>query len=160
MPPLTTNPPSTGSNQPKWLTVLRIALGIIILLKGISFFKDSAGLQAMVQNPGFDIINNNAGVVAFFITYLNLLGGFFIVVGLFTRWISLLQIPILIGAIIFVNSEAGMNLSNPDLALSILVLILLTVFVVKGSGPFSADEFFRTYTNAGEKTGYTKKFFQ
>ena len=149
-----------SDNQSKWLPILRIILGIILILKGLTFFKDSAKLETMVQNPGFDIINNNASAFAFFITYFNILGGLFIIAGLFTRWISMLQIPILIGAIIFINSEAGMNFSNPDLILSIVVLILLFVFVIKGSGPISADEFFRSYTNAGEKSGYTKKFFQ
>jgi len=149
-----------SDNQSKWLPLLRIVLGIILILKGISFFKDSAKLETMMQTPGLHIINNNASAFAFFITYFNILGGLFIIAGLFTRWIAMLQIPILVGAIIFVNSEAGMNFSNPDLIISIVVLILLFVFVIKGSGPISADEFFRTYTNAGEKSGYTKKFFQ
>ncbi len=149
-----------SDNQSKWLPLLRIVLGIILILKGISFFKDSAKLETMMQTPGIHIINNNASAFAFFITYFNILGGLFIIAGLFTRWIAMLQIPILIGAIIFVNSEAGMNFSNPDLIISIIVLVLLFVFVIKGSGPISADEFFRSYTNAGEKSGYTKKFFQ
>lgn len=149
-----------SDNQSKWLPLLRIVLGIILILKGISFFKDSAKLETMMQTPGLHIINNNASAFAFFITYFNILGGLFIIAGLFTRWLAMLQIPILVGAIIFVNSEAGMNFSNPDLIISIVVLILLFVFVIKGSGPISADEFFRTYTNAGEKSGYTKKFFQ
>jgi len=149
-----------SDNQSKWLPLLRIVLGIILILKGITFFKDSAKLETMMQTPGLHIINNNASAFAFFITYFNILGGLFIIAGLFTRWIAMLQIPILVGAIIFVNSEAGMNFSNPDLIISIVVLILLFVFVIKGSGPISADEFFRTYTNAGEKSGYTKKFFQ
>jgi putative oxidoreductase len=153
-----TSAPST--KQPIWLALLRIAVGIIILLKGIAFFKDSTAIETLVQNPDFSLLKNNAAAIAFFITYFNLLGGFFITVGLFTRWVSLLQIPLLVGAIIFVNSEAGMSFSNPELALSILVLILLALFVLKGSGPYSADEFFRSYTNAGHKSGYTKKFFQ
>jgi hypothetical protein len=56
--------------------------------------------------------------------------------------------------------EDGVKFTNPELALSMLALVLLIVFLVKGSGTISADEFFRSYTNAGHKTGYTKKFFQ
>lgn len=146
--------------KPKWLTLLRVVLGIIILLKGISFFQDSAKLTAMLQTPGFDILNKNVTAIAFFITYFNLLGGVFLIVGLFTRWIAILQIPLIIGAIIFVNMADGIQFSNPELGLSILALVLLIVFLIKGSGTISADEFFRTYTNAGHRTGYTKKFFQ
>ncbi len=151
---------TSGKTQPKWLALPRMILGIILILKGISFFQDSTLIESMVQQTGLSFFDQNAATIAFIITYLNLLGGFFITIGLFTRWLSLLQIPILIGAVIFVNAEAGMSTSNPELALSILVLILLIVFVIKGSGPLSADEFFRSYTNAGQKTGYTKKFFQ
>lgn len=154
------HPHTHAAYKPKWLTLLRVALGIILLLKGFLFFQDSSSLTTMLQSPGIKVLNNNAEVFSFFITYLNLLGGVFIIAGLFTRWVSLLQIPLVIGAIIFVNSKAGMNFSNPELALSILVLILLFVFIVKGSGTISADEFFRSYTNAGHKSGFTKKFFQ
>lgn len=145
---------------PKWLTIPRIALGIVILLRGISFFQDMSGLESLVQKPGFAFLQNNAATLAVVITYFNLLGGFFIAIGLFTRWMSILQLPIIIGAIIFVNVEAASRLTSYELGLSVVVLVLLIVFIIKGSGPISADEFFRTYTNAGQKSGYTKKFFQ
>ena len=155
-----TTTPSSSGYKPRWLTLLRVVLGIIILVKGFLFFRDSASLTSMLQSTGFNVMNNNASAISFFITYFNLLGGVFIIAGLFTKWISLLQIPLIIGAIVFVNSKAGISFSNTELALSMLVLVLLIVFVIKGSGNISADEFFRTYTHAGRKSGYTKKFFQ
>ena len=94
--------------------------------------------------------DKNAQAVAFIITYINLLGGFLIAVGLFTRWASAIQIPILIGAIFFVNVKEGMDVSNYELFLSIIVMILLIVFVIKGSGVISADEYFRNYYKANE----------
>lgn len=114
----------------------------------------------MVSQTGVNIFDNNAQALTFIITYVNLLGGLFIATGLFTRWASILQIPILIGAIIFVNSKAGMNFSNYELILSIIVLILFVVFFYKGSGALSADEFYRSYFKAGTESGHTKKFFQ
>lgn len=155
-----TTTPSPSGYKPRWLTLLRVVLGIIILVKGFLFFRDSASLTSMLQSTGFDVMNNNASAISFFITYFNLLGGVFIIAGLFTKWVSLLQIPLIIGAIVLVNSKAGISFSNTELALSMLVLVLLIVFVIKGSGNISADEFFRTYTHAGRKSGYTKKFFQ
>ena len=115
------------ATQPKWLTLFRVALGIILFWKGISFIQDSSRLEAMVQSTGINMFGENARTVSFLISYINLLGGFFIAVGLFTRWVSLVQIPILIGAILFVNLKSGMNLSNSELMLSILVLILLVL---------------------------------
>ena len=147
-------------SQPKWLTLLRIILGFIILWKGFTFFKDSITVETMLKGGSLHVLSDNSGLVAFIITYLNLLGGFFILVGLFTRWMCVIQIPIIIGAIAFVNSKAGMSLSNTELVLSIIVLILLIVFAVKGSGVLSADEYFRNYTKAAIEPGHTQKLFQ
>src|SRR5258705_8597509 len=145
------------SRQPKWLTIFRVALGLILFWKGISFIHDSLSLQAMVKIAGISMFDKNEGVVAFIITYFNLLGGLLIAAGLFTRWASILQIPILIGAVFFVNARAGMNEDNYELILSGIVLILLVVFVIKGSGVISADEYFRHYYKAGYESGHTKQ---
>src|SRR5436189_1926178 len=99
----------TDSSQPRWLTILRIALGFILFWKGISFIHDSSALEAMVEKTGINMFDQNAQTISFIITYANLLGGFLVTVGLFTRWASIVQIPILLGAIIFVNVKAGMR---------------------------------------------------
>lgn len=150
---------SSSSKMEIIFTFLRIFLGTVLLLKGFAFFKDSNHIHALIKNQGFEILDTNAGAIAFFITYLNLLGGTFIVAGFLTRWIALLQIPVLIGAIIFLTNEAGITFNNTELALSVVILLLLFVFLVRGSGPYSADEFFRSYTHAGQKSGFTKRFF-
>jgi len=150
----------TDSKQPKWLVIFRAALGLILFWKGISFIHDSSTLEAMVQKTGINMFGANAQTISFIITYANLLGGFLVIVGLFTKWACIVQIPILLGAIIFVNVKAGMSASNSELLLSIVVFILLVVFAIKGSGVISADEYFRSYYKAGVKPGSTKKFFQ
>ncbi|MBA2250640.1 MAG: DoxX family protein [Chitinophagaceae bacterium] len=149
---------NASDNQPKWLVIFRIILGLILFWKGISFIHDSSELEAMVQKTGIQMFGNNSQVITFIITYINLLGGLFILCGLFTRWSALVQIPILIGAIVFVNVKAGMRADNYELILSIIVLILLVIFVIKGSGVISADEYFRNYYKAGYESGHTKKF--
>jgi uncharacterized membrane protein YphA (DoxX/SURF4 family) len=106
------------------------------------------------------VIVKNTEWIAFLITYLNLLGGLFIAVGLFTKTSCIIQIPILIGAVFFVNTRHGLNQSNSELILSVIVLILLILFSVKGSGVLSADEYFRSYYKAGSEEGNTKKFFK
>jgi uncharacterized membrane protein YphA (DoxX/SURF4 family) len=149
----------TSSSQPRWLTIVRIALGFILFWKGISFIRDSSDLHLMLQRMAIGVIDKNSEWIAFLITYLNLLGGLFIAVGLFTKTSSVIQIPILIGAVFFVNTRHGLNQSNSELILSIIVLILLILFAIKGSGVLSADEYFRSYYKAGSEEGNTKKFF-
>jgi putative oxidoreductase len=146
--------------QPKWLTILRIILGLVILWKGIVFFKDTVAVTSMLKTGGIAILSNNSQVLAFIITYFNLLGGFFIIVGLFTRLMCIIQIIFITGAIFFVNSKLGVSFSNQELMLSLMVLFLAIFFAVKGSGTLSADEFFRSYTKAGVEPGHTEKFFE
>ena len=113
-----------------------------------------------MRGTGLDMFANYTQTFSFIVTYVSLLGGVFIAVGFLTRLMCLIQIPILLGAIIFINSKAGMSFSNTELVLSIIVFLLLLLFLVKGSGVLSADEFFRSYNKAGEEQGHTKEFFQ
>ena len=145
--------------QPKWLTLLRIILGIIILYKGFIFFKNSVLVESLLKNNSFQMIDKNSETIAFIITYINLLGGFFILIGLFTRWMCIIQIPILLGAIFFVQDMASASFTNTELLLSIAVLVLLILFAIKGSGALSADEYFRNYTKAALEPGHTKNLF-
>ena len=149
----------TNTSQPKWLTIVRIVLGFILFWKGITFIRDTSLLQAMIERTGIGMIDKNSSVLAFIIAYINLLGGLFIAVGLFTRTSCIIQIPILIGAVFFVNiKQVGSN-NGFELMLSIIVLVLLLIFAYKGSGALSADEYFRSYYKAGSEEGNTKKFF-
>ena len=58
---------------------------------------------------------------------------------MFTRAACVIQIPILIGAIIFVNIGATRDAFSPysELFLSIIVLLLLVYFLIIGNGPLS-----------------------
>lgn len=145
--------------QPKWLTLLRIVLGVILLYKGFIFLKNSVLVESLLKNNSFQIVDDNSSTIALIITYINLLGGFFIIIGLFTRWMCILQIPILLGAIFFVQDMASASFTNTELLLSIAVLVLLIVFAIKGSGAISADEYFRNYTKAALEPGHTKNLF-
>lgn len=151
---------NTSASQPRWLTIIRIALGLILFWKGISFIRDASDLQQMLQRMSIGVVDKNTEWIAFLITYLNLLGGLFIIVGLFTKTSCIIQIPILIGAVFFVNTSDGLNQSTTELILSAVVLVLLIVFAIIGSGVISADEYFRSYYKAGSVDGTTKKLFK
>jgi uncharacterized membrane protein YphA (DoxX/SURF4 family) len=69
------------------------------------------------------------------------LGGTFIVLGLLTRVSALVQIPILLGAIIFINLNSRLAFSFPELLLAIVVLILSVFFALAGGGKISMDNY-------------------
>jgi putative oxidoreductase len=90
--------------------ILRITLGILFLAH--------AGLKVFVFTP--------AGAAQFFgslglppaLAYLTIaveaVGGIALILGIFTRWVSLALIPVLIGAIAFVHGPAGFFFNNPN----------------------------------------------
>jgi putative oxidoreductase len=79
---------------------------------------------------------------------VHLIGGLLIAIGLITRVAILFQLPILLGAVLLMNSHSGMFDAYAQGGVTILTLVLLFVFLVIGSGPFSMDEYMRRHNNA------------
>jgi uncharacterized membrane protein YphA (DoxX/SURF4 family) len=78
-----------------------------------------------------------------YISFAHILGGILLILGVLTRFACLLQIPVLIGAVFFVNSSLYRPFSETLLA--VLVLLLLLLFLIVGNGPvqllkFRSDE--------------------
>ena len=140
--PQTITTPKPRVSQPSWLTILRIVLGIILVWKGINFIRDISVLTSMIEQTGIGIFSHSSRVVASVVSALSLLCGVFITVGLFTRISSIVMIPIIFVAIVFVNMK-NIERTTFELILTIIVFLLLILFAIKGSGPLSADEYFR-----------------
>lgn len=85
------------------------------------------------------------------ITWANLLTGTFLIIGLWTRMIALLQLPILIGAIIFINTRKGGFAPESELGLAILTLLLVIFFLIEGGGPLSLDAYFASNRERGSQ---------
>lgn len=128
------------SHQVKSIAFLRIILGLIIFLKGLFFIMNRDALLTMITNSTFDLY---AVLLVHLVASAHLMGGILIVIGLITRIAILFQLPILAGAILFVNSKTGFYSMDSELALSVLVFVLLLVFLVFGSGKLSVDEWMK-----------------
>lgn len=131
-----------NANQPTWLTFIRVLLGLILLWKGYNFIRDIAELKSLISQTGVGVFTQNMNILAILISILTLLCGVFITVGFFTRLSCLIQLPIVVMAIIFVNIK-NIDRNAFELVLTIIVFILLILFALKGSGKLSADEYFR-----------------
>lgn len=128
------------AHHPKYLDIIRIAFGIFLLIKGIEFANNTARLTETMANS----MSINPVLFSLMIQYIifgHIIGGFLVVVGLFTRLACILQIPILLGALIFVDWDVMQHFSEFFLAL--LTLILLCYFTIIGSGPWSLDRIWR-----------------
>lgn len=124
----------------KWLDALRMVLGAIILMKGIYYVSDTDALKELfVQNSVYSFSGLMAMALTHVVAFVHLVGGVLIILGLVTRFAVVIQIPILIGAVFFVNISRGFSPLNSELWLSVIVLMLLILFWVIGSGPYSVD---------------------
>jgi putative oxidoreductase len=128
-----------------------MGLGLFLFAKGISFMQDSALLEELIYGKSH-LAENTTYWMPIIITFANLLGGFLLMVGLWTRLIALLEIPILIGAIVDINVHQGGFDSGSELGLAILVLVLLIFFLIEGGGPLSLDGYFRRNRSGGTGT--------
>lgn len=130
------------AHHPAWIDALRIMLGIILFLKGISFIGDTDHLYALVGGRQFGL---TPVFLVHYVAFAHLVGGLLIAMGCLTRLSVLLQLPILVGAVFFVNITRGFSALNSELWLSIVVLVLLLMFLVIGSGKFSVDDWMRRH---------------
>lgn len=128
----------------KWLDIIRIVLGILILSKGISFVSDTEALrQLFIQKSVYDFSGLMLMALTHIVAFAHLVGGVLIIIGLVTRFAVVTQIPILLGAVFFVNISGGFSPLNSELWLSLVVLMLLILFWVVGSGPYSVDHWMK-----------------
>ena len=128
------------AHHPMWLDFIRAALGIFLMIKGIIFLGDSEALFAILRKSQFPWVSIG---LAHYVGFAHLVGGLFIAIGLITRVAILFQLPILLGAVFFINPERGFYSENAELWSSIIVLILLIVFLIYGSGRYSVDRLIR-----------------
>jgi putative oxidoreductase len=125
-------------HHPKILDIIRILLGLFLIGKGYIFLNNSGYLRYLIiENRAIQQSPEIISALIDYVTYIHLVGGFLIFLGLFTRLWALLNLPIVFGAVFFVNITSPFV--NSELWLSILVLALLFLFVVIGSGPLSLD---------------------
>ena len=130
----------TGENVPKWIFILRIVLGLSLIWKAFAFFKDASELETYFRETS--MLKNLVWMTAV-IPWFHLIGGILILVGFFTRMAALIQIPILFGAVIFVNLKEGLYGSQTALPFSFLILVLVIAFSFVGGGYLSMDNKFR-----------------
>jgi putative oxidoreductase len=126
------------SHRPGFLDLFRIALGIFITYKGLYFITHMNHLESTTSGVNMWFAG---AALAHYVVFAHILAGPLIAVGLFTRLACLAQLPILIGAVVFINYPKGLvSLGNHmELWISLLVLAGLCVFIIFGAGKYSID---------------------
>jgi len=111
---------------------IRIFLGFALFIRGLLFVINPKTLTNLAGSE------QNFWLFAY-VAMGHLIGGFLLGLGFFTRLASLIQIPILIGAIFIYHLKQGLLTSGQSLEISVLVLFLLIIFFLFGAGELSID---------------------
>jgi len=130
------------NHHPKWFDYIRIALGLFLCYKAIAFLMNMSYLAALMNNANMGVSSFMILLFGQFIVIVTLMSGIFLVMGLHTRLVCIIQIPILAGAIVLLNRPGSGGENILESLLTILTLALLIGFAVVGNGPLSYDKLF------------------
>lgn len=128
------------THHPLVFDIIRIALGAFLLLKGLAFMQNSAYLQGVIESQ--KVVFISAGflmAIVYYVTFAHLVGGALIMMGIWTRFACIIQVPIVLAAVFLTGFflEPINTMVWPSLA----ALILLVLFTIIGSGPLSLDNY-------------------
>ena len=122
-------------HHPRWMDIVRIALGAFLFYKGIDFLNNMSDLlNIMSTEKSYDFAYALAG---HYTVFAHIAGGILLMLGVFTRLACLIQIPVMLGALFFVNTNKEMLRPYSELLMSAVVLLLLIYFLIAGNGPWS-----------------------
>jgi putative oxidoreductase len=134
------------SHHPKFLDIIRILLGVFLFLKGLGFMDNTSNLKSIIESqPDISVPSGLLMAVVYYVTFVHLVGGTLIALGILTRFSALIQIPVVFGAVFFINMFQSPF--NTDLPSSVAALIFLVVFAVIGSGKLSLENYLEHNNN-------------
>lgn len=116
---------------------VRVYLGVALFLKGATFVGQ---MSRLVELTGANVPWSSAWL-AHYVAAAHLVGGVMLAIGAVTRLAAAVQIPPVLGAVLFVHRREGLFTPAGTLELALLVLVLLGVFVLVGAGRLSVDAY-------------------
>jgi len=125
-------------HHPVWLDYFRIVLGAILIWKGVLFALNLSAFTNIMMDAGLGQAVS-LSLIAHAIIVLHIIGGLFIAIGSHTRMFCLLNFPILLVAVLFVNLGNGVFSPYAEFWLSCSVLLALGCFIIEGDGVISVE---------------------
>ncbi len=115
--------------------LVRIYLGVGLFVRGVLFLYERELFTSLLPETAPFWLGDLSVMTA--VALIHIVGGIAITIGLWTRVATLVQIPVLFGAVFL--SVSGMFSADQSFQLSALVLFLLVLVLVCGSGKWSVD---------------------
>lgn len=131
------------AHHPKWIDIIRIFLGLLLVAKGVTFIMNndlmiSKLLESTAMFPSMMLVHYIIGV--------QIAAGLMIAFGLLTRVAAFFEIPILVFGLFYADLSREFFVISSELPYLILVLILLMFYTIYGSGPLSVDHYLRKHS--------------
>jgi uncharacterized membrane protein YphA (DoxX/SURF4 family) len=116
------------------ILLFRVILGGALFIKGIDFIRNKAILRQVISEIDF---LEKFSILEAAIPWIHLLGGLFILIGMFTRIVIFIQIPIIIGAIIVLYNTKNTSFYSTEMIFAVTILLMLFIYLKFGDGFYS-----------------------
>jgi putative oxidoreductase len=116
--------------------LVRIYLGFALVVKGFVYMFQHRAFTAAMEAAGVPLAGSG---LAEMVALAHIAGGLMMTFGILTRVGAIIQIPNLIGAVLFVHLKDGLFTTNQTLEFALLVLFLLVLIAIGGAGRLSID---------------------
>ena len=123
-------------HHPRWMDIVRIALGGFLFYKAVDFLYNMSDLVNLMSSQS-SFGSFTYVLAGHYVVFAHLLGGIFLIFGVLTRFACIIQIPVMLGALFFVRTNEDMLRPYSQMGITILVLLLLIYFLIAGNGPWS-----------------------
>ncbi|KIQ17084.1 hypothetical protein ASG56_03495 [Rhodococcus sp. Leaf7] len=121
--------------------IARVALGVVFVAHGWQKLSTN-GLDA--TTAGFEGLGIPAPKVsAYFATFVELIGGGLLILGLLTSVAAILLVVDMVGALVFVHADKGVFVTDGGWELVVALGAGALLLVAVGSGTYSVDRAFR-----------------
>ncbi len=117
------------------LVVCRIVIAYGFSLPALLKINDMKGTISWFESVSIPFPT----LVAYMVTGVESLGIILLILGLFTRYISIVLGFVMIGAIIFVHLPHGFSANNGGFEIPLYYLAFLIIFATFGAGKYSLD---------------------
>jgi uncharacterized membrane protein YphA (DoxX/SURF4 family) len=130
----TERPDKKGMFSKIFLLLIRVALALLLFIKGINFIQNESILSRVFSEV--ELIQK-LSLLQLLIPWMHILGGFFILIGVYTRLMILIQLPLVIGAIFVLLDTKQNAFFYTEIYFALTILVLLVLNLKFGDGFYS-----------------------
>ena len=117
-----------------FVLLLRVILGGALFIKGVDFIRNKAVLRQVISET--DVLEKFS-IIEAAIPWVHILGGLLILIGLYTRIVIFIQIPLVVGAIIVLFNTKNASFYSTEMIFAVTILTMLIIYLKFGDGFYS-----------------------